>query len=336
MYLAYSQTYHGKDYSLRQSEYDTKSDSFIARDIFHLGLDPAKFIDDEGDGYFSFDEELVKAVKPFTSEEVDNVLEGLLFDFFSPEVKAHLERFPLRRSSTTSPLSQDDLANIEKYVDTFDIKRLYFIRYGAVDQTYLHKVHKKLMRPLASMSRDEREFHFINEEACLSPSERKKYVFAIFDLQRHFTQSFAAFLPEALSLDEMEESFLEEVCRLNKKQGFFPKEEQSQFLHHHLQRYVVMFFDTHFRRSGMMNAYVNEFMRGHRSFRWPEKKPQVDESRIQEVFGQSLEQLKKLQQDELGRLYRKLAKKLHPDKGGDPEKFVVLAEVYDQLTSSQS
>jgi DnaJ-class molecular chaperone len=33
----------------------------------------------------------------------------------------------------------------------------------------------------------------------------------------------------------------------------------------------------------------------------------------------------------LTRLYRRMAKKLHPDKGGEHEKFIQLSEAYQEL-----
>jgi molecular chaperone DnaJ len=37
-------------------------------------------------------------------------------------------------------------------------------------------------------------------------------------------------------------------------------------------------------------------------------------------------------QDEIKKAFRQLAKKYHPDKGGDPEKFKEIAEAYEVLS----
>jgi len=49
------------------------------------------------------------------------------------------------------------------------------------------------------------------------------------------------------------------------------------------------------------------------------------------VFEKSREALKKMNRRDLGRLYRRKAQQLHPDKGGDHERFVKLNEAYHRL-----
>ncbi len=92
-----------------------------------------------------------------------------------------------------------------------------------------------------------------------------------------------------------------------------------------------MFFDYEFGLGIHANEYIRQFMYNHRAFRWPKKKVTVSDEQVNALFGKSKKELKKLEQKELIRLFRKKAKKLHPDKGGDHEQFVLLVEVYNEL-----
>lgn len=47
------------------------------------------------------------------------------------------------------------------------------------------------------------------------------------------------------------------------------------------------------------------------------------------VFGVKASKLKKMSKEEIKNLYRKLAKKYHPDHGGDPDKFRDLHTAYE-------
>lgn len=76
-------------------------------------------------------------------------------------------------------------------------------------------------------------------------------------------------------------------------------------------------------------------MGNHRTFKWPEKKVKVPPEKIEEIFGVSHSHLTALKKEELTRLYRKKAMKLHPDKGGDAEQFILLTEVYTTLLNKK-
>ena len=52
---------------------------------------------------------------------------------------------------------------------------------------------------------------------------------------------------------------------------------------------------------------------------------------ISEIFEESAETLREADPKELTRLYRKKAKSMHPDTGGDQGKFVRLTKAYEQL-----
>ena len=54
-------------------------------------------------------------------------------------------------------------------------------------------------------------------------------------------------------------------------------------------------------------------------------------SKAREIFGISKEDLKTMEKKTLTRAFRKLARKHHPDKGGDHDKFVEINDAYQAL-----
>jgi hypothetical protein len=68
----------------------------------------------------------------------------------------------------------------------------------------------------------------------------------------------------------------------------------------------------------------------HRTFRWPEQQGR-SEAEKSAVFGRTMAELRRLSKRELARLFRKRAKELHPDSGGEHERFILLAETYEEL-----
>jgi curved DNA-binding protein CbpA len=54
------------------------------------------------------------------------------------------------------------------------------------------------------------------------------------------------------------------------------------------------------------------------------------------LFGVPSETLKKMDCRTLTRRYRKVAQKHHPDKGGDPERFIRLNAAYQKLLKRKS
>jgi len=228
------------------------------------------------------------------------------------------------------PFTVEDEERLQREIHLFDRRRLYYLRYGAVDQTRIHPLHKKLCRPLFGQCRDEREFYFSEEEKVLHPAEYRTYVFAIFDLQRFFDQSFARSLPQALDQDLMADRLIEEICRLNGDAGFWGEDWAQASLHPHLQRYVVMFFDYGYPQRSFIDDFARDFINRHRQFRWPEWKPE-ETTEVTAIFGRTIEELRLLSNRDLARLFRQRAKELHPDAGGNHESFIRLNAVYERI-----
>lgn len=331
MYLATLK--HGTTitYQLRQSYHDPATDSFHHRLIFDLGEHPADHMEFMGEAVVFFNSELEHAVRVHTAVDSGTLLEKLLWDFLPRPTRERLSRFDRSDRYVPGPLSPEDRQKIAEQIHIFDRRRLYYLHFGAIDQSRLFTMNERAYRPLLNQSRDEREYHFAGLEKALKPEEYRNYLYAIFNLQIFFSASYASFLPEALPQDEVADHFVKALCHLNGNHSFWQYEAKTSALHPHLARYLVMFFDFAPRYRTFEEEYIRRFMNSHRTFRWPERQAAVSQERINQLFGQPLAHLKKLQQKELHRLYRKRAKELHPDRGGDKDRFVELTEVYDSL-----
>jgi hypothetical protein len=330
MYLAKLSEGSGIGYQIRQS-YQTEDHSFKYRIVYDLGNDPSRFTQVFADHIVLFDQGLTEAVSAHTPGDGETVLEQLLEDFLPPETRRRLAMFRARDGTRPGPLTAADREAIARQIHLFDRRRLYYLRYGAVDQSRLSRLHEKCCRPLLGQSRDEREYWFAAEERVVEPGNYLQYVYAIFNLRKYFYQSFAPWLPEALALDEMAEHFEKELCRLNRDRSFWQGEQPTDSLHSHLTRYLIMFFDYTPARRSFFDDFLKTFMAGHRTFRWPERKPSRSPEKISEIFATSHEELKKMTRRQLSRLYRQKAMRLHPDRGGDHDLFIELTEVYQEL-----
>ncbi len=331
MYLARIRNGQGVRYVLRQSFFDEEQGCYLFRQVFDLGASPGDFINRSDETVLMFHTELDEAVaKAGAGWKSASLLEELLWEFFSREEQEHLGRFRYHQPSVNRPFSLEDEERLHREIHLFDRKRLYYLRYGAVDQSRIYRLHKKLCRPLFGQCRDEREFSFQEQEKVLSPAEYRTYVFAIFDLQRFFSESFAPFMPETLDQVLMADRLVEEICRLNGDAHFWAGMPGNGSLREHLQRYLVMFFDYEFAGRSFAADFARQFADRHRTFRWPEKKTRTDEE-TGEIFGRKVQELRGMSKRELARLFRKRAKELHPDSGGDHERFVLLADAYADL-----
>ena len=339
MYLAKLQSGSGTSYQIRQS-YAAETHSFNYRIVYELGHNPGQFIDIFENHVALFAGDLLEAVAARTAGDGETVLEQLLWDFLPNETKRRLTLFPRRNISRhnayrSGPLTATDREKIADQIHLFDRRRLYYLRYGAIDQSRLSRLHEKSCRPLLDQSRDEREFYFAAEEQVLEPGHYLQYVYAIFNLQRYFHQSFAPWLPESLAFDEMAEHFEKELCRLNRDKRFWQAETTTDSLHHHLTRYLLMFFDYTPNQRSFLADFAKTFMAGHRTFRWPERNLSRSPEKISEIFSVSYEQLKKMPREQLNRLYRKKAMQLHPDRGGDHDLFIELTAIYKELLKTK-
>ncbi len=331
MYVARVAGRGGIRFAIRQSYFDANLNIYTYRQIFDLGQNPTTFIHAFNDRVVYFDGSLEDAVARELGRDPTTYLEELLWDYLPHEQRRVMQDFRKSNGNRLRPLSTEERDEVEKYIHIFDRRRLYYIRYGAVDQSRIYRVSDKLYRPLLYKCRDEKEHYINNLEMSLSGRELKKYIYVIFNLQKYFTESFAAFMPEALDSEKMEEAFVEEICRLNSDDSFWQDQVTSYFLRTHLQHYLIRFFDYEFASRSFAQDFIRDFYASHRKFRWPERNQAVSEEQMSEIFGATIKNLKKMSKTELIRIFRKKAKEHHPDRGGDQEKFVTLLSAYEQL-----
>lgn len=334
MYLAKIQEGGKQKYLIRKSDFDRELGCYSYRLVFDLGGDPSRFVERYDDDVFWFNESLESAVANECEVDPTPVLEDLLWDFLPQEDRQRILQFRRPGQVKITPLSEREKEEIDRYIHLFDRRRLYYIRYGAVDQGRIFRLDDRIYRPLLNKCRDEKEYYFREQEMVLEPSELRTYVYAIFNLQRGFSEIFASFMPEALIQEEVEDLFEKELCRLNADKAFWQKEQMHYFLHKHLHHYAIQFFDTEYQNRPFESDFVRRFRNSHRKFRWPERKTTVTEEETSEIFGEKIEILKKMKEKELARAFRKKAKELHPDSGGEHEDFIRLLSAYDELKRS--
>ena len=331
MYLATLTRGQKKHYEIRRSIPGADHRYRDFKVVFDLGDDPGRYIENLTDDICYFSEELAEGLQRETSEDASLILEELLWDFLPAEERIRLEIFRHRGKARVSPLSAEERTAIDRDIHLFDRRRLYYLRYGAVEQSRIFRLNPKLYRPLLNKCRDEREFYLRDLEKVLQHNELKTYVFAIFDLQRHFTESFSATMPEALDQVDIADFFIEEICSLNSDRNFWRTGDGGTNLHDHLIRYLIMFFDHGYGRRSLFDDFVREFMGRRRAFSWPDKKPAVSTGQAEKIFQMKWQKLQKMSRRELIRLYRQRAKELHPDSGGNHEEFIQLNGAYASL-----
>ena len=332
MYLARKKIKGVTHYLVRESCPAPDGDYLISRDLLDLGDDPAKHIIYPGGRCYYVDEEVEAAIRSAATEPTSEEIDEIFWPFVKKTVQRTME--PFRRSSRcirVTKLSEEEKEQINTKVHMFDKRRMYYLRYGGIDQSRIWRVPPKLFRVLLKKSRDEIEQYFMEMERVLEPREYRQYVYVIFDLPRFFTEMVARTIPQALNQDQLDEYFLEEIKKLNGDKAFWTGMEMDEWLHDYLTRYVIMFFDYDFGPSSFMDDYIRQFINGHRQFRFPQKKSAVSLDEASEIFGVSSEELKKMSKREFTHLYRVKAHEYHPDKGGEQETFVKLTEAYKDL-----
>jgi len=92
-----------------------------------------------------------------------------------------------------------------------------------------------------------------------------------------------------------------------------------------------MFFDNPFGQDTFLQDHVREFMDARRGWRFPEGKRTMTLGEASSIFGVAKDILESMSRRGVVRLFRRMAQKLHPDKGGKHEEFVKLADAYREL-----
>ena len=330
MYLAQTNINGKIHYSIRESY--QKGDHFLSRDLFDLGSDPAKYIIYPGGNAFYIDPVIEDRLDALDVALQDNNLEDIFWRFLDPRIQHALEHFRSREAlSRKGKASSEKPAKAVSPVHIFDRRRLHYLKFGRMEQGYLWIVTQKLFNVLRNKSRDEIEQLFLDMESQLNPREYKGYAYVIFDINQFFNESFAKKRPQYLKQSDVDDHFIEEICSLNRDPTFWSGMQTAGRLHEYLVRYVLMYFDYDFATRSWVEDYIRNFINRRRDYQSPFGTGSVAWDKAGAIFAETKDALKTMSRKELVRIFRRRAQTLHPDKGGDPEKFVELTRAYDML-----
>lgn len=332
IYLARTVLGRTPRYSVRQS-FRADQEGFLRhREIADLGPDPARALVYPSDHSFYVQGDLVEAIARQVAGDAAGLLEEILWPFVRQDIQTRLATAMARGRSWASPrVTVAELEAIDRELRMFDRRRLHYLWYGAIDQSRLFRMPATLCRRLLDKSRDEKEQFFIDREQELHADQVKAYLYTVFNLQRHFAESYARFQPQGLDQERLDALFIDDLCRLNDDATFWQGMEPGDGLRPYLIRYLILFFDYDFSEAAALNDYLRQFLDSHRQFRFPPRQGAMSMEEASGIFGEPAERLAKLSKRELRRLFRQKAKELHPDTGGDPETFIRLKEAFEGL-----
>ena len=330
MYLAQTNINGKIHYSIRESY--RSGDHLLSRDLIDLGTNPAEHIIYPGGNAFYIDPVIEDRLDELGATFQDHEVEDIFWRFLDPAIQHALEHFRQREvRSRKRRKSGGRSAKAESPVHIFDKRRLHYLKFGRMEQGYLWLVPEKLFNVLRNKSRDEIEQLFVDMESQLNPREYKAYVYVIFEIHRFFSESFAKKRPQYLKQSDVDDHFIAEICRLNQDLDFWAGMQTASRLHEYLVRYVLMYFDYDFAARSWVQDYINNFINSRRDYQSPFKTGRVTLAEASSIFGETKEVLKKMSRQDLIRIFRRKALELHPDQGGEPEKFVELTNAYEML-----
>jgi len=302
-----------------------------------LGPDPGDYIKYPGGNSFHVRESFLEKAQGIAERFSEDELESLLMPFLDPHIRRIVEQFERPRESVKPwrSLSPDEVLEQQKHLHSFDKRRFHYLRFGRVQMGDLDRRPFRFLQVLAEKSRDEIEAMMEQMELALRPHERPVYVYTAFHLQNHFQHLLTRNHPSALDPEKMDEFFMEDICSLNRDERFFngivPHDHQT--LHPYLIKYLILYFDNDFFPGTFWNQTVKDFMWKHQFHRKakPHFTPSVSHEAACRCLEISLDDFKKMDRRKLTRCYRRLAKKNHPDRGGESHRFVEIKAAYEVL-----
>lgn len=334
LYLAQKKIEGRTHYAIRESY--RQNLQYASRDLFDLGTDPARFIVYPGGNSFYIHESIEEQLNALNVYPEHHEVEDIFWRFLDPDIQRALETFWNRQMNAKS-------RRVPKTVKTpavdqfhiFDRRRILYLKCGRTDPRNITRAPRALFQVLKAKSRDEIEQMIMEMERILVARELKTYAYAIFNLQNFFNEWFARTAPKMLDPEKVDEHFIEEICRLNGDPGFWGGMESGDRLHEYLVRYVLMFFDYDYAPGSFIEEYIRNFINSRRDYRPPLKFRKADLDEAGALFKEAPAALKKMSRKDLVRRYRQRVQKLHPDKGGDPDRFIKLTRAYHELMRSK-
>lgn len=333
MYLA-TKIINGRNrFILRESYPD--NGRVLSHDLFDLGEAPAAFIVYPGGNSFYFQDRLVETLADRGVTDIDQSLEKVLLPFLEPNIQRIIIQMTRLSRKRRVSLSREAMARAQARLHIFDRRRFFYLRFGRIDSPAIIMRPHRFLNVLVDKSRDETEFFFQKLEAPLRIREKKQYVFQTLDLARYFPGETARLFPLGLDQDKLDKTFLTELCRLNQDKDFLDAPGDPVALSEYLVRYAVMWFDYEFGQRPPRTQMFEEFVRGRRAYRPPPPAKALDLVHALKVFDLTGEEWRRMNRDDLSRVYRRLALTYHPDQGGDPDKFIELNLAYQRLVQDK-
>ncbi|MDY6836553.1 MAG: J domain-containing protein [Thermodesulfobacteriota bacterium] len=331
MYLAQCAIKGQVHYFIRESVWD--GNCFKSRQLLSLGTNPGDYIVYPGGNAYYIHQAVEDKLDSLGCPAKGDELEDLFCPFMKPRIRRLVESFRERAKAREKRLGlkPEEEHRLRTKTAEFDKRRIHYLRSGRMDQGRIGRMPLQMYKWLCGKSRDEIEQCFMRMECRLKASELKIYTYVIFNLQRFFTESFAKTIPQGLNQQEVEKYFLKGICSLNRDPSFWAGEEVGSSLHPYLIRYLIMFFDYEYGPDTFWRDYIRDFMNARRSWGPLQRKSTMTYKEASDIFGVTEVALKKMTKRGIVRLYRRMAQKLHPDKGGSHEKFIQLTEAYHDL-----
>jgi hypothetical protein len=303
-----------------------------SEDLLQLGPNPTSFIRKTGRDSFYVHEVIEKKLRDAGEKVGCGEVEQLFLTFVSKSMQNSYDQSSFRNNyHGRTRLSYYEERRLQNQISLFDRRRLLFLKTGALDLSGVSTLPIRYFMSLADKSRDEIEQSLLVQEAQLKPGEYKSYAYASLNLQKFFAQREARTMPQFLDQERLDQVFVDELCRINGSYLFWMGKVPGKYLHPYLMRYLIMFFDWGWEAENYWEAYIRRFMDSHRQHRPPSFATRFTEEEADELFGMGRDELRKLSRRELTSLYKKKAKELHPDKGGDHEKFILLTRAFKAL-----
>lgn len=319
MYIAVTGSGPGRRYELRRTVKGTHG--LAAERLLDLGKNPAGLVHFERAGII-YAPEVQEGLAGF---DVDLDALDQAFSIFAPQ---GFTPSPSRKAWKRTVLTGAEKDAI-RAVPAFDRRRVAYLRSGEVNLSRIDEVNPRLFRRLPHQCRDEREHMFRRMEAELPRREIRRYIYAVFNLQRHFMDRAARNMPESLDPARLDEAFLHEFCLLWEDRIFDPHGEARESL----RRYTCMHFDFGFAPDDDFGRIFHEFMNDFRRLRKARPAPSPD--MVRELFGLDMADIRRMPRKKFARLFRQKAMSAHPDKGGDHEHFVRLLDAYRRIVATK-